>query len=109
MIDILIDTRAASSYISKSLTFMLELEDLTKPVKYINFNGEEFSVTKFCTVLIRLSNQEIQLPLMVEDEGKNDTISIMLGMTFLEKCNPWRITSQNLVITIDNKEIIIPK
>ena len=88
---------------------MLELEDLTKPVKYINFNGGEFRVTKFYTVLIRLSNQEIQLPLMVEDEGKNDTISIILGMTFLEKCNPWRITSQNLVITIDNKEIIIPK
>ena len=67
---------------------MLKLEDLTKQVKYINFNGEEFRVTKLCTVLIRLSNQELQLPLMVEDEGKNDTISIMLGMTFLEKCNP---------------------
>ena len=67
---------------------MLELEDLIKPIKYINFNGEEFSVTKFCIVLIRLSNQQIQLPLMVEDEGKNDTISIMLGMTFLEKCQP---------------------
>ena len=87
-IDILIDTGAASSYISKSLTFMLELEDLAKPVKYTNFNGEEFRVTKFHTVLIRLSNQEIQLLLMVEDEGKNDTISIMLGMTFLEKCQP---------------------
>ena len=66
MIDILIDTGAASSYISKSLTFVLELEDLTKQVKYIHFNREEFRVTKFCTVLIRLSNQEIQLPLMVE-------------------------------------------
>ena len=109
MIDILIDTGVASSYISKCLTFMLELEDLTKPVNYINFNGEEFRVTKFCTVIIRLSNQEMQLPSMAEDEGKNDTISIMLGMTFLEKCNPWRITSHNLVITIDNKEIIIPK
>ena len=64
---------------------MLELEDLAKPIKYINFNGEEFRVTKFCTVLIRLSNQEIQLPLMVEDEDKNDMLSIMLGMTFLEK------------------------
>ena len=51
---------------------MLRLEDLAKPVKYINFNGEKFRVTKFCTILIRLSNQEIQLPLMVEDEGKND-------------------------------------
>ena len=70
---------------------MLEIEDLAKPVKYINFNGEEFRVTKFCTVLIRLLNQEIQLPLMVEDEGKNDTINIMLGMTFLEKCQPLRI------------------
>ena len=49
---------------------MLELEDLIKPVKYINFNGEEFSVTKFCTILIRLSNQEIQLSLMVEDGEK---------------------------------------
>ena len=39
-IDILIDTGAASSYVSKSLTFMLEIEDLAKPVKYINFNGE---------------------------------------------------------------------
>ena len=67
MIYILIDTRAASSYILKSLTFMLKLEDLTKPVKYINFNGEEFRVTKLCTVLIRLSNQEILLPLIVED------------------------------------------
>ena len=78
MIDILIDIGASSNYISKSLTFMLELEDLTKSVKYINFNGEEFRVTKFCIVLIRLSNQEIQLSLMVEDEGKNDTISLML-------------------------------
>ena len=88
---------------------MLRLKDLTKPVKYINFNGEKFRVTKFCTVLIRLSNQEIQLSSMVEDEGKNDTISIMLGMDFLEKCQPWQITSHSLVITLDNKEIIIPK
>ena len=69
-IDILIDTGAASSYIYKSQTFMLELKELAKPVKYINFNGEEFSVTKSCTVMIRLANQEIKLPLMVEDEGK---------------------------------------
>ena len=64
---------------------MLELEDLAKPIKYINFNEEEFRVTKFCTVLIRFSNQEIQLPLMVEDEDKNDMLSLMLEMTFLEK------------------------
>ena len=88
---------------------MLELEDLAKPVKYINFNGEEFRVTKLCTILIRLSNQEIQLPLMVEDEGKTDTISIMLGMTFLEKCQLCQITSHCFVITLANKEIIIPK
>ena len=49
---------------------MLELKELTEPIKYINFNGEEFRVTKFCTVLIRLANQEIKLPLMVEDKGK---------------------------------------
>ena len=46
---------------------------------------------------------------MVEDEGKNDTVSIMLGMTFLEKCKPWQITSENLIITLNNKEIIIKK
>ena len=108
-IDILIDTGAASSYKSKSLTFMLELKELAEPVKYINFNGEEFRATKFYTVLIRLANQEIKLPLMVEDEGKNDTISIMLGMTFLEKCKPWQITSENLIITLNNNEIIIQK
>ena len=59
-IDILIYIGATSSYI----------KELAEPVKYINFNGEEFRVTKFCTVLIRLANQEIKLPLMVEDEGK---------------------------------------
>ena len=88
---------------------MLELNELTEPVKYINFNGEEFRVTKFCTVLIRLANQEIKLPLMVEDEGKTNTISIMLGMTFLEKCKLWHITSENLIITLNNNEIIIQK
>ena len=109
IIDILIDTGAASSYISTSLTFMLELKELAEPIKYINFNGEEFRVTKFCIVFIRLANQEIKLSLMVEDEGKNDTISIMLGMTFLEKCKPWQITSENLIITLNNKDIIIQK
>ena len=69
-IDILIDTGASSSYISKSLTFMLDLNDLDEPVTYINFNGEKFCVTKFCTVVIRLNNQEIKLPLKVKDEGK---------------------------------------
>ena len=108
-IDILIDTGASSSYISKSLTFMLDLNDLEEPITYINFNGEKFCVTKFYNTLIRLNNQEIKLPLMVEDEGKNDTISIMLGMTFLEKCKPWQITSENLMITINNNQIIIPK
>ena len=88
---------------------MLELKELTEPVKYINFKEEEFRVTKLCTVLIRLANQEIKLPLMVEDEGKNDTISIMLGMTFLEKCKPWKITFENLIITLNNNEIIIQK
>ena len=94
---------------NKKPNIYVRIRRFNKPVKYINFNGEEFRVTKLCIVLIRLSNQEIQLPLMVKDEGKNDTISIMLGMTFLEKCNPRRITSRNLVITIDDKEIIIPK
>ena len=108
-IDILIDTGAASSYISKSLTFMSEVKELAEPVKYINFNGEEFSVAKSCTILIRLANQEIKLPIMVEDEGKNDKISIMLGMTFLEKCKPWQITSENLIITLNHNEIIIHK
>ena len=108
-ITILIDTGAASSYISKSLTFMLDLKDLEEPVTYINFNGEEFCVTKFCTVLIKLNNQEIKLPLMVEDEGKNDTISTMLGMTFLEKCKPWQITSEHLIITFNQHHITIPK
>ena len=107
-IDILIDTGASSSYIS-SLTFMLELNDLDEPVTYINFNGEKFCVTKFCTVVIRLNHQEIKLPVMVEDEGKNNTISIMLGMTFLEKCKPWQITSEHLLITINHNQIIIPK
>ena len=83
---------------------MLDLNNLDEPVTYINFNGEKFCVTKFCTVIIKLN-----LPLMVEDEGKNDTISIMLGMTFLEKCKPWQITSEHLMITINHNQIIIPK
>ena len=77
-INILIDIGASSNYISKSLTFMLDLNDLNEPITYINFNGEKFCVKKICNVIIRLNNQEIKLPLMVEDEGKNDTISIML-------------------------------
>ena len=40
-IDILIDTGASSGYISKSLTFMLELNDFNEPITYINFNGEK--------------------------------------------------------------------
>ena len=46
---------------------------------------------------------------MVEDEGKNNTISIMIGMTFLEKCKPLKITSENLIITLNNNEIIMQK
>ena len=88
---------------------MLELKELAEPVKYTNFDGEEFSVTKSSTVLIRLANQEIKLPLMVEDEGKNDKISIMVGITFLEKCKPWQVTSENLIITLNHNEIIIQK
>ena len=75
IIDILIDTGAASCYISKNLTCMLELKELAEPVKYINFNGEEFRVTKFCTVLIRLANQEIKFP---------------------SKCHPRRLRQTNL-------------
>ena len=67
---------------------MLELNDLTEPITYINFNGEMFCGTKFCDVRLQLNTQEIKLPLMVEDEGKNDTISIMLGMTFVAPQNP---------------------
>ena len=88
---------------------MLDLKDLEEPVTYINFNGEEFCVTKFCTVLIKLNNQEIKLPLMVEDEGKIDTIRIMLGMTFLEKCKPWTITYEHLMIILNQDQITIPK
>ena len=88
---------------------MLDLNDLNEPITYINFNGEKFCVTKFCNVILRLNTQEIKLPLMVEDEGKNDTISIMLGMIFLEKCKPWQITSENLMITINKNQIFIPK
>ena len=88
---------------------MLDLNDLEEPVTYINFNGEKFCVTKFYNVVIRLTNQEKKLPLMVEDKGKNYTISIMLGMTFLEKCKPWQITSEHLMITINHNQIIIPK
>ena len=88
---------------------MLDLKDLEEPVTYNNFNGEEFWITKFYTALIKLNNQEIKLPLMVEDEGKNDTISIMLGMTFLEKCKPWQITSEHLIITLNQHQITIPK
>ena len=107
--NIMIDAGAASSYISKSLTFMLDLEYLEEPVTYINFNGEEFCVSKFCTIFIRLNNQEIKLPLMVEDEGKNDTIGIMLGMTFLEHCKPWQITSEHLLLTLNQHQITISK
>ena len=74
-INILIDTEA-SSYISKNLTFMLELNDLTEPITYINFNGEKFCVTKLCDVILPLNTQEIKLPLMVEDEGKNEMIRL---------------------------------
>ena len=87
----MIDTGASSSYISKSLTFMLKLNDLSEPITYINFNGEKFCVTKFCDVIVRLNTQEIKLPLMAEYEGKNDTISIMLGMTFLESASLSRL------------------
>ena len=51
-IDILIDTGASSSYISKILTFMLELNNLNEPITYINFNGEKFCVTKFYNVIL---------------------------------------------------------
>ena len=88
---------------------MLELNDLNEPVTYLNFNGEKFCVTKFCNVILILNTQEIKLPLMVEDEGKNDAISVMLGMTFLEKCKPWKITSDQLMITINQNQISIPK
>ena len=49
---------------------MLDLNDLNELITYINFNGEKFYVTKFCNLIIRLKDQEIKLPLMVEDEGK---------------------------------------
>jgi hypothetical protein len=53
--------------------------------------------------------ETIPLRLLIEDEGFNDTLEIMLGIPFLDNVQPYQITQYRLKITYSGKIIYIPR
>lgn len=108
-INILIDTGANGNYINHKLCKQLQKYKLDEPHQYTNFNGELHEISEAIETILRFGQETIPLRLLIEDESENDTLEIMLGLTFLENVKPYQITSYGLKITYNGRMIYIPK
>lgn len=106
-INILIDIGVKESYINKKLCTQLQKYKLNEPYQYTNFNGELHIIDEAIETFLKFGQEIIPIRLLKEDT--NDTLEIMLGLTFLEKVKPYNITSYGLKITFNEKLIYIPK
>lgn len=108
-IKILIDTGATGNYISHKLCRQLSKYKLDIPHQYTNFNGEIHEIDESVETIIRFGEENIPIRLLIEQEGYNNNLEIMLGITFLESVKPYHITSYGMKITYNDKLIYIPK
>lgn len=108
-INILIDTGVNGNYISPRLCKHLQKYKLDEPHQYTNFNGELHEIEEAVETIIKFGEEKIPIRLLIENKSENDTLEIMLGLTFLENVKPYQITSYGLKITYNEKLIYIPK
>ena len=108
-VNILVDTGANGSYISHKLCRKLQKHQLDVPHHYTNFNGELHEIKEAVETIVKFNEEKIPLRLLIENEGENDTLEIMLGLTFLENVEPYKISSYGLKITYNEKLIYIPR
>lgn len=108
-VNILIDTGANGSYISHKLCRKLQKHQLDVPHHYTNFNGELHIIKEAIETIIKFGEEKIPLRLLIENESEDDSLEIMLGLTFLENVKPYKISSYGLKITYKDKLIYIPR
>jgi hypothetical protein len=108
-VDILIDTGANGNYINHKLCDNLQRFRLDTVHKYTNFNGEEHVINEVVDTTLKFGSETIPIRLLIENEGFNDLLQIMLGVTFLDSVKPYKITAYGIQITYQDKVIYIPK
>jgi hypothetical protein len=108
-INILIDTGANGNYINHKLCKHLQKYQLDEPHQYTNFNGELHEINEAIETILKFGEEKIPLRLLIGNENENDTLEVMLGLTFLENVKPYQITSYGLKITFNDRMIYIPK
>lgn len=108
-VSILIDTGANANYISHKLCQNLPTYTLECPHQYVNFNGELHEIKEAVETFIKFGSEQLNIRLLIENEGMNDTLEIMLGITFLDSVKPYQINPYGIKITYHNKTIYIPK
>ena len=108
-VNMLIDTGANGNYISHKLCTHIPKYKLDEPHQYTNFNGELHEIDEAIETNIKFGHDIIPIRLLIENEGYNDSLEIMLGTTFLEKVKPYQITSYGLKITYNGRLIYVPK
>ena len=104
---ILINIGVKENYISNKLCTQLQKHKLDEPYQYTNFNGELHMINEAIETLVKFGQEVI--PIRLLNEYENDTLEIMLGLTFLEKVKPYNITPYGLKITYNDNLIYIPK
>lgn len=108
-VNMLIDTGANGNYINHKICKYLQKYPLEEPHQYTNFNGELHEINEAVETIIKFGEEKIPLRLLIGNEDENDSLEIMLGLTFLENVKPYQITSYGLKITYNGKMIYIPK
>lgn len=108
-VDILIVTGVNGSYISHNLCKKLQKHQLNIPHHYTNFNGDLHEIKEATETIIKFNEEKIPLRLLIKNKEENDSLEIMLGLTFLENVKPYELSSNGLEITYNDKLIYIPR
>ena len=80
--NILIDIGVNGNYMSHRLVEHLPIFQLQNPYQYTNFNRETHETKDIVETEIELTGNRIPIRLLVENEGFNDTLEIMLRKSF---------------------------
>ena len=101
--NILIQTGVNGNYISHKLVENLSFYQLQDPYQYTNFNGETHEIKETVEIEIELIGNRIPIRLLVENEGFNNTLEIILGTRFLDSISSYNMTTSGIVITPNDK------
>ncbi|XP_055810831.1 uncharacterized protein LOC129880696 [Solanum dulcamara] len=108
-INILLDTGASGNYISLRLCNHLQQYKLKDNHLYTDFNGKRHEITNMIETILKFKDNTIPIRLLVEPEGNNDMLEILLGTTFLDSVKPYDILDHGIKITYNDKIISISK